>query len=860
MKKKQIYLLGGLVIAAFVCFSVFSTWGQAATIGDSTTFLGNTSFLGVINNFNKGLRVGTKTGGGVAFLNGTLINDAVRDGENLPVTIGDDLRVDGTLFRIEAGGSNPLKIADTIMPDQDSAYEIGTSSQQFSNAYFSGTVYAGGLEGTGIIGTGNLADEAVTGDKVASDGSVVKSVTGDNTIEVTNQNNGNYRLALKTSCSNNQILKWNSTTSRWTCADDSGGGGDGNTLDEAYDEGGSGAGREITVDSGAVKLTGSNAADETLEVSQSADYDAVNLLAGNATFGETILQLDANEEDTGSFNFVEFYSDADGTPDQEFAIDQDGNITNDGTLTVGGDASINGTLFTLDADNAGSGANVRLLANQGSDNDGEIRYNASTDQWELSNDGGAFSAISTGAGSCYWTQNGTDLYYTTGEVGIGTATPDRLLVVSGDAAGEGNNRLELANTGSGAGTEHADIRAETSGSTGGDPLIGLTINSETDWSIGVDNSQDDRLVIGTGTLPGSADILYLTTGGYLGLGGAPDYLVDVTGSGSGAIMNMEDSSTSDDVKLRLATGGDGTADPFIHYTISGDTDWVSGIDNNDSNTFKIGNHWLVSSADDLAITTGGDIGIGQTSPTIRLQVEDDVASSYAAHFFNDGDNANRYGISVQGGDDDGTTGTTYYLTALDGDGGAVGYLQNNSGTFEIAQESDARLKTSITETEYSGLDLIKSLRVVDFNWKENPESEKETGFIAQELQEIYPKMVSKGPDGMLSISQNRLIPFLAKAIQEQQVQIDTLDGRLKRLAENATAEKSDLITLRRGEQKATVIFSDFFPIKPVVTVTLEGEPTEYSLRNVNCRGFEIILSNPAPADLIFHWHASPARN
>ena len=54
--------------------------------------------------------------------------------------------------------------------------------------------------------------------------------------------------------------------------------------------------------------------------------------------------------------------------------------------------------LTLDASNAGAGANVSIIANQGSDNDGELRYNASTNQWELSNDGGSFNAIATGAG------------------------------------------------------------------------------------------------------------------------------------------------------------------------------------------------------------------------------------------------------------------------------------------------------------------------------------------------------------------------------------------------------------------------------------------------------------------------------
>ena len=53
--------------------------------------------------------------------------------------------------------------------------------------------------------------------------------------------------------------------------------------------------------------------------------------------------------------------------------------------------------FTLDADNTGAGADVDIIANQGSDYDGTLRYNATGNKWEISNDGGAFTAISTGA-------------------------------------------------------------------------------------------------------------------------------------------------------------------------------------------------------------------------------------------------------------------------------------------------------------------------------------------------------------------------------------------------------------------------------------------------------------------------------
>lgn len=60
------------------------------------------------------------------------------------------------------------------------------------------------------------------------------------------------------------------------------------------------------------------------------------------------------------------------------------------------DTGTSSLAFTLDLNNTGSGNNVDFIANQGTDNDGVIRYNASTNRWEISNDGGPFQAISTG--------------------------------------------------------------------------------------------------------------------------------------------------------------------------------------------------------------------------------------------------------------------------------------------------------------------------------------------------------------------------------------------------------------------------------------------------------------------------------
>ena len=95
----------------------------------------------------------------------------------------------------------------------------------------------------------------------------------------------------------------------------------------------------------------------------------------------------------------------------------------------------------------------------------------------------------------------------------------------------------------------------------------------------------------------------------------------------------------------------------------------------------------------------------------------------------------------------------------------------------VTVSSDIRLKKDIVNLP-STLDNIKSLRPVSYSKKSSLSSEEygstEIGLIAQELQEVYPNMVSEddSKDPLLSVSYMELIPVLIKAVQEQQIMIE----------------------------------------------------------------------------------------
>lgn len=93
--------------------------------------------------------------------------------------------------------------------------------------------------------------------------------------------------------------------------------------------------------------------------------------------------------------------------------------------------------------------------------------------------------------------------------------------------------------------------------------------------------------------------------------------------------------------------------------------------------------------------------------------------------------------------------------------------------FDFVQLSDRRYKKNIAPIKNS-LNKVSQLNAVQYQFKTNEFKEKafddgtQVGFIAQEVQHIYPEIVNEDKEGYLSISYTSLIPVLADAIKELQ--------------------------------------------------------------------------------------------
>jgi len=125
---------------------------------------------------------------------------------------------------------------------------------------------------------------------------------------------------------------------------------------------------------------------------------------------------------------------------------------------------------------------------------------------------------------------------------------------------------------------------------------------------------------------------------------------------------------------------------------------------------------------------------------------------------------------------------TYFQCSQDGVGDKLyifdsGNVYNTTGTYGTL--SDIKLKENIVDAT-SKLNDVMALKVRNFNLKSEPEL-KQIGFIAQELETIFPSMVEETLDQTKIVKTTVLIPILVKAIQEQQALIESLTSRLTAL-------------------------------------------------------------------------------
>lgn len=281
------------------------------------------------------------------------------------------------------------------------------------------------------------------------------------------------------------------------------------------------------------------------------------------------------------------------------------------------------------------------------------------------------------------------------------------------------------------------------------------------------------------------EALRVTASQYVGIGTtAPAAPLDIqtNATGNGAILRY--SSTD---YMTLQSGG-------VYKGIGGTGSVPLRLDN--------GANYVL-----LNPTAGGNVGIGTTSPAYTLHV---VGNAYASSSIATGGN-------IEGGG---------YLLVNSGvypGGGGVGgaFLGTNgdmympwAGNWLSAIISDRRLKTNIADMPQDyGLATIMKLRPVTFDWRDkdrNARFGKQIGFIAQEVEKLYPQLINTGTmpfviqtaQGKESIDHAKSIRYeaitvpLVKAVQQLKAMFDADHDRIGKMEEKIGGLKADNDNLR----------------------------------------------------------------
>ena len=96
---------------------------------------------------------------------------------------------------------------------------------------------------------------------------------------------------------------------------------------------------------------------------------------------------------------------------------------------------------------------------------------------------------------------------------------------------------------------------------------------------------------------------------------------------------------------------------------------------------------------------------------------------------------------------------------------------------DLTINSDARLKDNILPLG-STLDKLHQIEGKTYTFLKDEEHTPKIGVLAQEVQAVFPELVTEGADGILSVNYQGLVPVLINAINEQELKMLEQDAKI----------------------------------------------------------------------------------
>ena len=290
------------------------------------------------------------------------------------------------------------------------------------------------------------------------------------------------------------------------------------------------------------------------------DIDSINIAEGCAPSGinDAIRELMAQLKDWQS-----------GTSNDPYVIGSSGSLTlNQGTANGvpylnGSKVLTSGSALTFDGTDVTFQSAIKLLNSDGGGNKAIL----STHLY-----GGSGSTGTLNLSSTYGNANQTRI-----KVGTGGAA---VISFENDSV----ETMRLNSTGLGIGTSSPSYKCVVNGTSG---TVGLGI---------------------TGTHAANDNGIYYNLSAITGIYSPINAIVSATGSVNTTFGNSNTTNTGANSRLDMYVGGSGSGDPKITYTVSGVLNWCVGVDNSDSDKFKISGSDSPGTSDYLTIDTSGNLG------------------------------------------------------------------------------------------------------------------------------------------------------------------------------------------------------------------------------------------------------------
>ncbi len=206
---------------------------------------------------------------------------------------------------------------------------------------------------------------------------------------------------------------------------------------------------------------------------------------------------------------------------------------------------------------------------------------------------------------------------------------------------------------------------------------------------------------------------------------------------------------------------------------------------------------LLSSKDVVLNSGGGKVGVGGSPANIFHVTGTPTTGTHTARVENTlGGISQNNGLLVLAGNDTGVAASEL-ITFQRPDTTVIGSIsQNAAATVAYNLSSDRRIKDNITPTAYGLSDLLK-IDVEDFTFISDPNKQKMTGFIAQDLNQIFPGAVTtngdNGTDPLVlgktpwMVDYSKVTPLIVKSIQDMNLNLEAISGTITPL-ENSASE------------------------------------------------------------------------